>query len=259
MSRLLPRVGPVVAEHPARLAGERTAPHGGPGVGVEQLLLLRRRKVGLLDGEPQGARPHALGAERERGRDLLAGADAAGGEHRGGGDGLGDLGPEHDRADLTGVAAALAALGDDDVDARVLVLQGLVRRAAQRGDLQASVVDVLDDVRRRRAEGVGDEADLRVGQGHLDLREGRCLGPAEQAHPLALLRRKVGHAGSSQDLVGELDVLLRHHRPQHVAELLRVQLVHALVLAGDDDVDAVGLVADVLVDPLAAPPRAARA
>ena len=27
-------------------------------------------------------------------------------------------------------------------------------------------------------------------------------------------------------------------------------LAHALVLAGDDDVDAVGLVADVLVDPL---------
>ena len=45
-----------------------------------------------------------------------------------------DLGPEHDRADLAGVAAALAALGDDDVDAGFLVLQGLVRRAAERGD-----------------------------------------------------------------------------------------------------------------------------
>ena len=33
-------------------------------------------------------------------------------------------------------------------------------------------------------------------------------------------------------------------------QLRRIQLPHALVLAGDHDVDAVGLVADVLVDPL---------
>ena len=38
---------------------------------------------------------------------------------------------------------------------------------------------------------------------------------------------------------------------QHLRELVAGHVgVHALVLAGDDDVDAVGLVADVLVDPL---------
>ena len=102
----------------------------------------------------------------------------------------------------------------------------------------------------RRAERVGDEPHLRVAQRHLDLRERRRLRPAEQAHALVLLRREVGHAGLGEDLVGELHVLLRHHVAQHLPELLRVELVHPLVLAGDDDVDAVGLVADVLVDPL---------
>ncbi len=43
---------------------------------------------------------------------------------------------------------------------------------------------------------------------------------------------------------------LRHHVLEHLLELGGVELVHALVLAGDDDVDAVGLVAHVLVDPL---------
>src|SRR5690606_37781755 len=50
-------------------------------------------------------------------------------------------------------------------------------------------------------------------------------------------------------LVGELAVLLGEGRAQRLGQLLGVHLVHALVLAGDDDVDAVGPVAYVLVDP----------
>ena len=52
-----------------------------------------------------------------------------------------------------------------------------------------------------------------------------------------------------EDLLDEVAVALRDHRPQVLLELGRVELTHALVLAGDHDVDAVGLVADVLVDP----------
>ena len=49
----------------------------------------------------------------------------------------------------------------------------------------------------------------------------------------------------------EVEVLLRHHLAQRLGQLLGGQVrVHALVLVGDDDVDAVGVVADVLVDPL---------
>ena len=59
-----------------------------------------------------------------------------------------------------------------------------------------------------------------------------------------------GTPWSLEDLLDELAVLLRDHGPQVGLELGRVDLAHALVLAGDDDVDAVGLVADVLVDPV---------
>ena len=93
--------------------------------------------VGLLDHQPLRSGPRALGAERQRRRDLLAAADTAGGQHRYRRDLLDDLGPQHDRADLTAVPAGLAALGDDDVDAGVGVLAGLRRRAAQRGHLAA--------------------------------------------------------------------------------------------------------------------------
>ena len=54
-----------------------------------------------------------------------------------------------------------------------------------------------------------------------------------------------------EDLAGEVEVLLRHHVGQHLRQLVGGQVrVHALVLVGDDDVDAVGVVADVLVDPV---------
>ena len=60
----------------------------------------------------------------------------------------------------------------------------------------------------------------------------------------------LGDAVVGQDLLGEGPVLVGDHRPQLGLELDRVDLVHALVLAGDDDVDAVGVVADVLVEPV---------
>ena len=59
----------------------------------------------------------------------------------------------------------------------------------------------------------------------------------------------LGHAVVGQDLLGEGAVLVGDHRPELFFELDRVQLAHALVLAGDDDVDAVGTVAHVLVEP----------
>ncbi len=56
-------------------------------------------------------------------------ADAAGAEHgHVGADGVDDLGGEHHRGDLTGVAAGLVALGHDDVDAVRDVGQGVLGR-----------------------------------------------------------------------------------------------------------------------------------
>ena len=54
-----------------------------------------------------------------------------------------------------------------------------------------------------------------------------------------------------EDLLAEVQVLLRHHLAQRLGQLLGGQVrVHALVLVRDDDVDAVRVVADVLVDPV---------
>ena len=54
-----------------------------------------------------------------------------------------------------------------------------------------------------------------------------------------------------ENLAGEVEMLLRHHRLKRLGELLRGEVrVHPLVLVGDDDVDAVGVVTDVVVDPV---------
>ena len=59
------------------------------------------------------------------------------------------------------------------------------------------------------------------------------------------------HAVVDQQLAGEVEVRLRDHVLEHLGEVLGGHVgVHALVLVGDDDVDAVGVVADVLVDPV---------
>src|SRR5688572_28710457 len=53
--RTVPRLGPLALEHPARLAGERAGPHRVARPGVQELLLLGRREVGLLHRQPEGA------------------------------------------------------------------------------------------------------------------------------------------------------------------------------------------------------------
>ncbi len=144
----------------------------------------------------------------------------------------------------------LSALGDDDVHTRVRVLAGLGRRATQRSHLTTGLVDVLDHVGRWSAERVRDERDLRMLQCHLDLRGRGGLGPAKQLQRvlIAVVDRDpvVG-----ENLAGEVQVLLRDHRLQRLGEVFGGHVrVHALVFVRDDDVDAVGVVADVLVDPL---------
>src|SRR5205807_3820748 len=164
---------------------------------------------------------------------------------------LDDLGPQHERPHLAGVAAALGALGDDDVDARVAVAAGLLGRAAQSRQRAPAVLDLGDNVGRRRAQGVGDQAHAVVPQRHLDLGSGGRTGPSQQLAARLLALRQVGYAVVSKELAGEVDVALGHHGPQLLGQLLRVLLdALALVLAGDDHVDAVRVLADVLVDPV---------
>ena len=54
--------------------------------------------------------------------------------------------PQDQRRDVAGVAAGLATLGDDDVDALVHVAFCLLHAAAQRRDLHTVLVGEVDDV-----------------------------------------------------------------------------------------------------------------
>ncbi|SLC86937.1 Uncharacterised protein [Mycobacteroides abscessus subsp. massiliense] len=111
-------------------------------------------------------------------------------------------------------------------------------------------MDVLDHVGRGRAECVGDQSHLGVAERDLHLGCRGGLGPAQQLQGVVvtLLDR---HAVVCQQLAAEVQVFLRNHRLEHLGELLgRHVRVHALVFIGDDDVDAVRVIADVLVDPV---------
>ena len=86
-------------------------------------------------------------------------------------------------------------------------------------------------------------------QRHVDLRGGGRLGPAEELQRVGV-RVRGGDAVVGEDLLGEVEMLLRDHLLEHLGEFIAGHIgVHALVLVRDHDVHAVGMVADVLVDP----------
>ena len=129
------------------------------------------------------------------------------------------------------------------------------RTTAERGDEPPRGLHLLDHLVGRRAERVRDETHLVVTQRHLDLGRRGGVGPPEQLAGRGLALRKLGYAVLAEDVLGELDVPGGHQRAQVLGELLGIGLAHALVLARDDDVDAVGRVADVLVDPVELDPE----
>ena len=129
-----------------------------------------------------------------------------------------------------------------------LWLQCVLDRPGQRGHQHSVVVHLRDDVVGRRAERVGDQLDLRVVED-----APRPAAPPWPPSSRAVSRRgppsSSGTPWSARIFLAKVRCSLGDHRPQLGLELDRVDLVHALVLARDDDVDAVGLVADVLVEP----------
>ena len=100
----LPGLRPRRAQLPGRLARERPGAGRVAGAGGEELRDQLRRHVALGRRQPDRPAPDALGAESESRRDLPAVADAAGGQHRDRRHGVDDVGHEHHRGDLTGVA-----------------------------------------------------------------------------------------------------------------------------------------------------------
>ena len=146
------------------------------------------------------------------------------------------------------MAAGLATLGDDDVDALVHVALGLLHAAAQRRDLHAVLVGEVDDVLGRRAQRVRQQLD-RVLERDLDLLAALLVHPTEQALGPVFLG-ELRHVVLGQELVDPVAVLLRDHLLELLAHPLRVELAGARVLRRHHDVDAVRLAVDVLVDPV---------
>ena len=149
-----------------------------------------------LRGEPDAAGPDALGAEGEGGGDLTAVGDATSGEDGGGRDRVDALGREDHGRDLAGVAAGLGAGGDDDVDAGLALLDGLLGGADEGGDGDVVLVGAVDDVLRGRAEGVDEELDV-VLEGDVDVGLTAAWGPSRGGSPGGR-RRGVWGRGASR-------------------------------------------------------------
>ena len=172
-------------------------------------------------------------------------------------DRIDDIGHQHHGRHLAGVAAGLVALGDDDVDALLHVADRLLDPSDQGRDLHALLVSLVDGGFRRRTERRREQRD-RMCERDLDLRRAGCFCPTEHAgaQPRAGLEHLTvaTHVDAvvGEDLVDVVPMVLADHRSE-----LRTDVLH-LVDAGvavrclhrHHDVHAVGLAADVLVDPL---------
>ena len=78
--------------------------------------------------------------------------------------------PQHEASDFAGVPSSLGSLSDDEIDPGFLVLHRLMDFSAERGDETTTLVDSLNDFRRRRSQRVRDESNLLVSQGDVQLR-----------------------------------------------------------------------------------------
>jgi hypothetical protein len=143
------------------------------------------------------------------------------------------------------LASRLGALGDDHVDARVAMADGVLGPAGEGGDEHPGGVRPLDERRRGSAERAGDEPD-RMGEGDIEeCADGvRCDA---QARP-----RLVGTLGEGwdavarEDLVDEALLLGR----QELADGVLVECVAGVGLQSrEQQIDSVRPAAHLLVDP----------
>ena len=157
-------------------------------------------------------------------------------------DGLDDLGDQHHRRHLAAVAAGLGALRDDQIHARRDLFDGMLLGADERGDGDAALLARVDHVVRRHAQRVGDQLD-RMAHRHLEQVMAGVAGQERRTGPRRLLGLDVV---CGQQVGDEAAVVLR----DPAGELTTRQLLAlALELGGHDEVDAVRLAADLVVDP----------
>lgn len=157
-------VGVVVDAHGA--AGEDDGADVVVVAGVLDGLLVDAGRAGLVGEDEARADPDAGRAHHERGGEQLAVVDAAGGNDLDGAagegrlgvlDGLDDGGDEDGGGGVAGVAAALATLGADDVDANVNALLGVLDVADHVHVQDAGLVQAVDDVLGGDTDGRDEE------------------------------------------------------------------------------------------------------
>ena len=128
-------------------------------------LLVRLGRTGLVGEDEAGADPDGAGAHHQGGSEELTVVDATGGDDLDGATGEGRLslladldagGDEDGGGDVAGVAATLAALGADDVDAEVKALLDVLDVADHVHVVDAMLVKLVDDGLGGHADG-GDE------------------------------------------------------------------------------------------------------
>lgn len=127
--------------------------------------------AGLVGQDEAGADPDSRGAHDEGRGERLAVADTASGDDLDGAlcqgrlcvaDGLDDGGDQHRGRGVTGVAAALTALGADDVGTDVEALLDVLDVANHVHVQDAGLVQLLDDVLGRHADGADEQLDVAL-------------------------------------------------------------------------------------------------
>jgi hypothetical protein len=250
-------LGVAVGDHPARLARVSPGDHRVVLVATQQRLLVAADAPGLGRGDEAGADPHAVGAQRQGGRQPPPVDDAPGGHDRHtlahGVDHLGDQGHGGDPAR---VPAGLGPLGDHDVAPGLDRRHRMADLAAHVHHQQAVLVAQIDDVTRHaqaRDEGAGpatdDVADLgleplgqsreqvdaegpRRGLAHRrDLRPHLPVDHRGRAH--AAEAPGLGHGGDEL-VVGHPTHSGEHHRMLDLQDVGQAGPEHATMLANLD-------------------------
>ena len=159
---------------------------------------------------------------------------------------LRELEQENSQLELAGMPARFVDLGHDDVDTGRGVAPRVLDRAGEGGDLDAPGAALLDHPGRRRAEGAGDQLDL-VLEEHLDHFALLVETDRHLAAEVDVFRER-GDLVAGEELLDEAAVFGGNPRVE-LARVEAARLVAADELGGQQQVDAVGLVADLLLDP----------
>src|ERR1022692_1058597 len=212
--------------------------------------------LGLVGGEPDRTAPDTFGSERHGRGHLPTATDATRAEHRDRCVRVDDLRDEDHRTDLPGVAARFVALGDDDVDACLHVSFGVYCFAGQCADQAPFRLDPVDQELRRRTERVCDEGgpvrecDIELGTG-CGCREGGGIGTPLAETPFVSgvpVDDTFGNLIAAEDVVDE-GLELSGNEASDVVDAVAALLVPG-VPGGDDEIDSVVSVADLVLDPV---------